>query len=103
MKSSLEFLKTKSKQSGLEFLIHFGVRKFFDDSTSVRLTTSNQWKIAPQHKDYVQPYLHVFDIPLLKQLLPKHGFRIDKIDYFTYVGDTTGGNKGHVGLIATKV
>ena len=63
----------------------------------------NQWKIAPQHKDYVQPYLHVFDIPLLNQLLPKHGFRIDKIDYFTYVGDTTGGEQGHVGLIATKV
>lgn len=63
----------------------------------------NQWDIAPQHKDYVQPYLHVFDIPLLNQLLPKHGFRIDKIDYFTYVGDTTGGEKGHVGLIATKV
>jgi hypothetical protein len=55
MKSSLEFLKTKSKQSGLEFLIHLGVRKFFDDGTSVKLTTNNQLKIAPQHKDYVQP------------------------------------------------
>lgn len=63
----------------------------------------NQWEINPAHKEYVEPYLHVFDIPQLKNLLPKHGFKIEKIDYFNYPDDTTGGDKGHAGFIATKI
>jgi SAM-dependent methyltransferase len=62
----------------------------------------NQWEINPAHKDYVEPYLHVFDIPQLESLLPKHGFEIEKIGYFNYLDDTTGGDKGHIGFIATK-
>ena len=63
----------------------------------------NQWEINPDHKEYVPPYLHVFDIPELQELLPKHGFKIDKIKLFDYPNDVDSGNKGHVGLIATKV
>ena len=63
----------------------------------------NQWEINPNHKEFVEPYLHVFDIPLLQTLLPKHGFEIDKINLFDYPKDTDSGGKGHVGLIATKI
>jgi len=63
----------------------------------------NQWEINPDHKEYVEPYLHVFDIPQLEKLLPKHGFKIDKISLFNYEKDTTGGDKGHVGFVATKI
>ena len=59
MKTSLEFLKTKSKQSGLEFLIHFGVRRFFDDGTSVGLTTNDQWnKLVEYNMLYEEIKLH---------------------------------------------
>ena len=63
----------------------------------------NQWLINPSHKEYVEPYLHVFDIPQLDELLPKHGFKIDKIKYMNYPDDTTGGDKGHVGFVVTKI
>lgn len=63
----------------------------------------NQWKIAPQHQEYVEPYLNVFDVAQLEKLLPQHGFRVDKIGLFNYRNDITAGNKGHIGFIASKV
>lgn len=78
-------------------------QKNFIDNAEWPGVIENQWLINPDHKEYVEPYLHVFDIPQLEILLPKHGFEIEKIDYFTYPDDTTGGDKGHVGFIATKI
>lgn len=63
----------------------------------------NQWEINPAHKEYVEPYLHVFDIPQLEALLPKHGFKIEEINLFDYPNDVDSGGKGHVGLIAAKI
>jgi hypothetical protein len=50
----------------------------------------------------IKQYLHVFDIPQLESLLSKHGFEIEKIGYFNYLDDTAGGDKEHIGFIATK-
>lgn len=63
----------------------------------------NQWELAPQHKEYVEPYLNVFDVTQLEKLLPQHGFKIEKISLFNYVNDVTAGDKGHIGFIASKV
>ena len=63
----------------------------------------NHWSIAPMHEPYVEQFLNVFDLPQLSNLLPKHGFRIDKINLFSYQGDTTSGDIGHIGFVATKI
>lgn len=63
----------------------------------------NQWQINPAHKEYVEPYLHVFDASRLETLLPKHGFKIDKIKLFDFPNEVNGEGKGHVGFVATKV
>lgn len=63
----------------------------------------NHHEINPDHKDFVGNYLNIFDIPLMEELLPKHGFEIEKISLFSYPEDTTGGDKGHIGFIARKV
>lgn len=63
----------------------------------------NQWEINPDHKEYVEPYLHVFDIPQLEKLLPEHGFKIEKIKLFDYPNDTDSGGKGHIGFVASKI
>lgn len=63
----------------------------------------NQWEINPNHKKYVNPFLHVFDIPDLESLLPKYGFKINDISLFDYPNDTDSKNMGHVGFEATKI
>ena len=63
----------------------------------------DQWVINPTHKEYVEPFLNVFDIPQLEELLPKHGFKVDKISLFSYPEDTASGDIGHVGFVATKI
>jgi SAM-dependent methyltransferase len=63
----------------------------------------NHWEINPAHKDYVGSYLHVFDIPQLENLLPQHGFKIEKIKLFDYPKDFDSDGKGHVGFVASKV
>lgn len=63
----------------------------------------NQKVIAPDHAPYVQDLLHVFDIPQIEELLPKHGFKIDRISLFDYPSDTDSQGRGHVGFVATKV
>jgi SAM-dependent methyltransferase len=63
----------------------------------------NQWEFSPEHKPYVPKFLHIFDKPQLERILPFHGFKIDKISLFNYPDDTTAGDKGHIGFVATKV
>jgi len=58
--------------------------------------------IDPMHNDYMDQTLHVFDKKRLVDLLPEHGFEIEKIGYFQYPGDTASGPNGHIGLIARK-
>ena len=55
------------------------------------------------HKEYVEPFLNVFDIPQLESLLIAHGFQIDKISLFSYPEDTASGDIGHIGCVATKI
>lgn len=56
------------------------------------------------HREYSREFLNVFHIPQLEELLPKHGFKIDKIDLFDYPSDPwLDEGKGHIGFVATKV
>lgn len=58
----------------------------------------------PVHKDYSGDFLNVFYKEQLESLLPKHGFRIEKIKYFDYPSDPwPDDNKGHIGFIAQKL
>lgn len=63
----------------------------------------NQWEMNPKHKQYVQPFLHVFDDKELQKIIPEYGFKINKISMFDYPNDTDSGGVGHVGLEATKI
>lgn len=62
----------------------------------------NQWEINPVHKEYVEPYLHVFDQPELEQVVENNGFRIEKMSLFDYPNDVDSKGKGHIGFIAAK-
>ena len=64
----------------------------------------NQRESSPMHAPYVQNYLNVFDIAQFKELLPKHGFEIEKIKLFDYPSDIYSENKqGHIGFVARKI
>jgi SAM-dependent methyltransferase len=63
----------------------------------------NQKEVAPMHAPYIQDLFHVFDIPELEKLLPKHGFKIEKMKLFDYPSDRYSAGKGHVGFVATKI
>jgi polyketide synthase PksJ len=63
----------------------------------------NQKTMAKDHAPFVRDLFHVFDIPQLEELLPKHGFKIERISLFDYPDDTDSGGKGHVGFKATKI
>ena len=65
---------------------------------------TNQRESSPMHASYVQNYLNVFDIKQWEDLLPKLGFKIEKLKLFDYPSDIYSENKeGHIGFIATKV
>ena len=56
------------------------------------------------HDKYSASFVHVFYKEQLEELLPKHGFKIEKINYFDYPSDPwPDEGKGHIGFIATKV
>lgn len=56
------------------------------------------------HKEYSRDFLNVFHIPQLEELLPQHGFKIDRINLFDYPSDPwPDDDKGHIGFIATKL
>jgi polyketide synthase PksJ len=58
----------------------------------------------PVHKDYSGDFLNVFYKEQLEKLLPRHGFVIEKIEYFDYPSDPWPDNgKGHIGFIARKI
>ena len=61
------------------------------------------WKFVEDHSGCSPKFLHVFDIPQLEELLPEHGFEIEKISLFNYSDDTTAGESGHIGFVARKV
>jgi 2-polyprenyl-3-methyl-5-hydroxy-6-metoxy-1,4-benzoquinol methylase len=64
----------------------------------------NQRKSSPIHAPYVQDYLNVFDIKQWEDLLPEHGFKIEKIKLFDYPSDIYSENReGHIGFVARKV
>lgn len=90
---------------------HYSVREKMYNVFSDRISQGRKWpgiiynqrENAPDHAPYVQDIFHVFDIPQFEKLLPKHGFRIDRISLFDYPNDTDSNGKGHVGFVATKV
>jgi hypothetical protein len=56
------------------------------------------------HEDYSQPFFNAFFQEQLEELLPKHGFQIDKINYFDYPSDHwPDEGKRHIGFVAKKV
>jgi SAM-dependent methyltransferase len=63
---------------------------------------SNLQEVALEHKEFLGSYINLFDVPQLQELLPKHGFKIEKINLFDYaLSDSEG--KGHIGFVATKI
>jgi len=63
----------------------------------------NQHVLAPEHAPYVPEFIHAFDVDGLNKVLPDHGFKVEKIGLFNYPFDTTAGDTGHIGFVATKV
>lgn len=63
----------------------------------------NQRELAPEHAPYVEDLFHPFDIEIFENILPKHGFKIEKIKLFDYPSDIYSNNIGHIGFIATKI
>lgn len=57
---------------------------------------------APEHAEYLNDFLHVFDVPQLEEILPEYGFKIDKIKLFDY-GNCDSNGIGHIGFVATKI
>jgi polyketide synthase PksJ len=56
------------------------------------------------HKDYSRDFINTFYKEQLEELLPKHGFEIERIKYFDYPSDPwLDEGKGHIGFIARKV
>lgn len=64
---------------------------------------NNLQESAPEHKEFLGSYINLFDIPQLEALLPRHGFKIEKISLFDYPNTPDSEGKGHVGFVATKV
>ncbi len=62
----------------------------------------NMTQQAPEHAEYLNDFLHAFDVPQLEKLLPSYGFKIDKIKLFDY-GNNDSNGIGHVGFVATKI
>lgn len=56
------------------------------------------------HNDYSTHFLNCFYKEQLEELLPKHGFKIEKISYFDYPSDPwPDEGKGHIGFLAQKI
>ena len=52
----------------------------------------------------IQGFFHVFDIPVFQEVLPRHGFEIEKIKYFDYPSDNySESRRGHIGFVARKI
>ncbi len=62
----------------------------------------NMREQAKEHAPYLTDFLHVFDAQQLEELLPKYGFKIEKIKLFDYQNNDSEG-KGHIGFIASKI
>jgi SAM-dependent methyltransferase len=58
---------------------------------------------ATDHAEYLQDFIHVFDVQQLEELLPEHGFKIEQIKLFDYPNNVDSDGKGHIGFVATKV
>ena len=77
-----------------------------------RIAEGNKWpgvvrskkEQDPVHKNYSRDFLNCLYKEQLEALLPKHGFKIEKIKYFDYPSDPwPDDNKGHIGFVARKV
>jgi hypothetical protein len=56
------------------------------------------------HEKYSPSFLNTFYKEQLEELMPKHGFKIETIEYFDYPSDPwPDEGKGHVGFIASKI
>ena len=58
---------------------------------------------AKEHRKFVGNFIHAFDIPHLNELLPRLGFKIEKIKLFDYPNNRDSDGKGHIGFVASKV
>lgn len=64
----------------------------------------NQKEVSPVHANFTKDFLHVFTLEQLVELLPKHGFFVEKIGYFDYPSDQWDDNdRGHIGFVARKI
>lgn len=89
---------------------HFTLRDKFLPIYNKRVLANEPWpgrvegnkQLAGDLTLDVPDSIQVFDVEELEKLLPKHGFRIDRIKLFDYQSNDSDG-KGHVGFVATKI
>jgi len=93
-------------------IYHSSVKKQMLKTFEKRIAAGDKWpgivssqeEQDPVHKDYSRDFLNTFYKEQLEELLPKHGFKIEKIKYFDYPSDPwLDDNKGHIGFVARKV
>jgi ubiquinone/menaquinone biosynthesis C-methylase UbiE len=93
-------------------IYHSSVKNQMLKTFEKRIENGDKWpgiarsieELDPVHNDYSKNFLNCFYKEQLEALLPKHGFKIEKIKYFDYPSDPwPDENKGHIGFIAKKV
>jgi ubiquinone/menaquinone biosynthesis C-methylase UbiE len=93
-------------------IYHSSVKAQMSETFEKRIAAGDKWagvvrsihKQDQVHKDYSRDFINTFYKEQLEELLPKHGFKIEKIKYFDYPSDPwLDEGKGHIGFIATKI
>jgi len=93
-------------------IYHSSVKEQMSETFERRIAEGDKWpgvvrsldKQDQVHKDYSREFINTFYKEQLEELLPKHGFKIEKIKYFDYPSDPwLDEGKGHIGFIATKI
>jgi len=92
-------------------IYHSSVKEKMSKTFKERIANKEEWPgMATQkdfdsvHDDYSSHFLNCFYMEQLEELLPKHGFKIEQINYFDYPSDPwPDEGKGHIGFVATKV
>jgi 2-polyprenyl-3-methyl-5-hydroxy-6-metoxy-1,4-benzoquinol methylase len=92
-------------------IYHSSVKGKMSEIFQKRIANNEAWPgMATQkdfdsvHDDYSAQFLNCFYKEQLEELLPKHGFKIEQINYFDYPSDPwPDEGKGHIGFVATKI
>jgi len=92
-------------------IYHSSVKKNMHKIFEERIALKHQWPglvtkedFDKVHENYSPSFLNTFYKEQLEELMPKHGFKIETIEYFDYPSDPwPDEGKGHIGFIASKI